>query len=189
MLQRLERDLRKYHELFSGGRCSGWEQEELVVAAIKSDTAAQHHVFWQEAGHDDKADIRVRTNGDEHPLQIKSGQVRAGNLILSGHRLGRFGGVMEDITDYLNANSANLIAIPYKKLDDANGRQHIYQVSYVDVELLTELSADDWEIDGNNYEQVNGHGVGFSIRPAMSWQVWWKIPISHVVQEEPFIIR
>lgn len=188
MLQRLERDLRKYHELFSGGRCAGWQQEELVVAAIKSDTAAQHHVFWQEAGHDDKADIRVRTNGDEHFLQLKSGKVQAESLILSGHRLGRFGGVLKDITDYLNSGSANLLAIPYKRVDDENGRRHIYQVSYVDAELLTGLSADDWKREGKSYEQVNEYGVEFSVRPSMSWQVWWSIPLSHVEQEEPFIV-
>lgn len=58
MRQRLIGDLAKYHGLFNGGRCSGWELEELIVAAITSDTRAQHHVRWQEAGHDDKADYR-----------------------------------------------------------------------------------------------------------------------------------
>lgn len=57
MLQRLHHDLKKYHDLFTGGRCSGWELEELIVNAIKADTQAQHHVRWREAGHDDKADI------------------------------------------------------------------------------------------------------------------------------------
>ena len=71
MLQRFKRDLEKYHELFAGGRCSGWEQEELIVAAIKSDTTAHHHVIWSEAGHDTKADIQVRTNGDIHLIEIK----------------------------------------------------------------------------------------------------------------------
>ena len=36
MLQRFRQDLKKYHELFTAGRCQGWEQEELIVNAIKS---------------------------------------------------------------------------------------------------------------------------------------------------------
>ena len=92
MRQRFEKDLRKYHDLFSGRRCAGWELEELIVAALKSDTAANHHVVWKEAGHDDKADITIRTNGNSHSLQVKSGQIKKDCLELSGYRLGRFKG-------------------------------------------------------------------------------------------------
>lgn len=188
MLQRFRRDLEKYHALFDGGRCAGWEQEELIVAAIKSDTQAQHHVFWREAGHDDEADIVIRTNGTKHALQIKSGSVKNGYLTLSGHRLGRFDGVMEDITGYLNASRANILAVPYKKLDNENGRQHIYQVSYVDVRNLARLESEGWEKVNKHYIQINRHGVESSVRPSMSWQIWWKIPMSCVKQEEPIVI-
>ena len=128
MLQRFRQDLAKYHELFTAGRCKGWEQEELIVNAIKSDTQAQHHVKWREAGHDDKADIRVRTNGEYHEIQVKSGQVKPVKelLVFSGHRLGRFGGDIEKITEYLNGNKANIISVSYSKKDDDKGRHHIY---------------------------------------------------------------
>jgi hypothetical protein len=62
MIQSFRNYLVKFHELFGGGRCTAWQQEELIVKAIKSDTQAQHNVFWTEAGHDDRADIRVGTN-------------------------------------------------------------------------------------------------------------------------------
>ncbi len=37
MLQALEKDLRKFHELFQGGRCQAWQLEELIAKAIRSD--------------------------------------------------------------------------------------------------------------------------------------------------------
>lgn len=190
MLQRLQRDLKKYHDLFVGGRCSGWELEELIVAAIKSDTQAQHHVRWQEAGHDDLADIVVRTNGVEHAIQIKSRQVkrRTGKLILSGHRLGRLRGDMHAITRYLNANSANVIAVPYHKVDGEQGRQHIYKVCYVDVRNLTGLGDANWAHKGAQYTQTNDGGIEFSLRPSMSWQIWWGIPSELITETPPFVI-
>jgi len=111
MLQRLKGDLGKYHGLFDSKRCSGWELEELIVNAIKSDTQAQHHVQWQEAGHDDKADILVRINGARHSIQIKSGRIQSERLVLSGHRLGRFDGDLERILAPVD-ELANLVVNP-----------------------------------------------------------------------------
>ena len=189
MLQHFAQGLREFHRQFSGGRCLGWQQEELIVNAIKADTQAQHHVFWKEGGHDDEADIRVRTNGDTHPLQIKSGKVAGGKLTLSGHRLGRFNGDLRRITDYLNANSANILAVPYEKKDDANGRTRAYTVSYVDVQHLTGLKADKWKKVGTSYKQTNAHGVEFTLSPSMSWQVWWRVPESLVEKSPTISIR
>ena len=42
---------------------------------------------------------------------------------------------------------------------------------------------------GAQYKQANSTGVEFSVCPSMSWQIWWAIPLEHVVQEEPFIIQ
>ena len=188
MLQRLKRDFKKYHELFSGDRCSGWELEELIVVAIRSDTQAHHHVVWREGGHDDMADIVVRTNGDMHPIQIKSGRIKKDYLTLSGHRLGRFEGDLGKITSYLNKKTANIMTIPYKKVDDKRGRKHIYQVSYVNIQHLTGLKSDRWQKPKTTYEQTNDSGVIFSLRPSMSWQIWWKIPIALIQQEREMVI-
>ena len=162
--------------------------EELIVAAIKADTQTQHHVRWHESGHDDLADIIVRTNGTQHPIQIKSGKIANDNLILSGHRLGRFDGVLEDISGYLNTPNANIIAIPYRQADGKQGRQHIYRLCYVDMDVMTDLTPGNWEQKGKQYVQVNGYGVEFSLRPSMSWQIWWRIPVSRIQTTDEFVI-
>ena len=179
MLQHLRADLQKYHDLFRGGRCSGWELEELVDRAIKSDTQAQHHSKWKEAGHDDQADIVVQVNGSSHKVQIKSGKWSGKlnpELILSGHRLGRFEGNMPSITEYLNAPKASILAIPCVKADNEQGRTFSYDVGYISEETIVGLDVHKWQKKGAERIQTNAHGVKFSLRPKMSWQIWWRIP-------------
>ena len=178
MLQNLENLLRKYHELFSGGRCTGWELEELVVKAIKADTQANHHVKWKEGGHDFREDISVKTNGAVHSLQIKSGQIRNHNLIISGNRLGRFNGDFNKITQFLNNKMDNIISLPYAVIDDESGRTHTYKLIYIDISIIKGIKNNKWEPKGTQYIQKNSRGVIFSLRPKMSWQIWWKIPLS-----------
>lgn len=192
MIQSFEHSLRRFHDLFSGGRCDGWQLEELLVKAIQSDMQSQHNVFWQGGSHDDKADMRVRTNGETHPLQIKSGRVqgkRDPKLVLSGHRLGRFSGDLAAITDYLNRRTANIISVPYAQIDDDRGRQHIYTVSYVDIEHLQGVNAAAWTKSGASWTQTNPSGVVLSLNPSMSWQVWWRIPVGLIHETEPIVIR
>lgn len=180
MEQHLESDLRKYHELFSGGRCKAWELEELIVRAIRADTATEHHPRWKEGGHDDKADITVRTNGTLHSIQIKSGKIdrKKTKLILSGHRLGRYKGNKKLIGDYLNNRNIDLISIPYKCIDDDVGRNHVYYVYYVPYDIMTGVKPNKWKKHGKQYIQTNKHGVRFSLRPSMSWQIWWEVPLN-----------
>ena len=192
MLQNFGHSLRRFHDLFSGGRCDGWQLEELLVKAIQSDMQSQHNVFWQGGSHDDKADMRVRTNGEIHPLQIKSGRVqgkRDPKLVLSGHRLGRFSGDFSAIADYLNRRTANIISVPYGQIDDERGRRHIYTVSYVDIEHLQGVSADAWTKSGASWTQTNPSGVVLSLNPSMSWQVWWRIPVGLIHETAPIVIR
>ncbi len=196
MQQNLRQYLEKYHDLFDGGRCSGWELEELIYKSIQSDNTAGHHPTWQEGGHDDQADIRVRVNGEIYPLQIKSGevkQVRSGtqrkpHLVLSGHRMSRFNGDFKVITEYLNEERADFLSIPYRKVEDDTGRHHIYQIVYVEGMYLRQLNPDQWEKVGASWRQVNPYKVIFTVSPSMSWQVWWRIPLSLVLHSPEFVI-
>lgn len=107
---------------------------------------------------------------------------------MSGHRLGRFNGVMDDIGAYLNTPRANIMAVPHRLIDDSKGRQHIYRVCYVDIKIMTGLETNKWEKRGAQYVQTNAGGVEFSLRPSMSWQIWWAIPVSLIEQTDEFVI-
>ena len=189
MQQHLRKNLERYHELFSGGRCQGWELEELIFKAIQSDSDAQHQAFWREGGHDDKADIEVAAEGKRYFLQIKSGKMQGGNLVLSGYRLGRFKGNLNGITKYLNSIQSEILSIPYKKIDGDMGREHIYQLIYVNRAYIRGINSDNWGEKGTALEQTNRYGVRFSLRPSMSWQIWWSIPEQLLSQTHMFTVR
>ena len=149
-----------------------------MVKAIKSDTTAQHHVLWKEGGHDDQADIVVRTEQEEHRIQIKSGKQTGGCLNISGHRLGRFKGDLTAISQYLNNKRDSIISVAHRTEDDEDGRSHIYELRYIGRDILRGLLAFGWERKGQQFIQVNSKGVEFSLRPSMSWQIWWRIPVT-----------
>ena len=183
MTQSLSNYLSQYHQLFNGGRCLGWELEELIVRAINDDTASQHHATWKEGGHDDKADIRVQTKKAVYLIQVKSGRIKNQHLIISGYRLGRFKGDLKLITDYLNNLPAEILAVPYSKKDGESGRQHVYQICYLNKAILQSLNPNQWSQKigsrgGIQYTQNNSYGVQFSLHPTLSWQIWWSIPLN-----------
>lgn len=163
--------------------------EELLVKAIKGDHQAQHSVKWKEAGHDDLADLEVSANGEIHLLEIKSGKpVFQGSereaVDISGHRLGRFHGDLRDITNYLRQKSSQILAVPGSRVDDERGRTHHYQVSYLDPETFKpENDISLWTKKGTMFHQTNRHGTVISLRPSMSWQVWWRVPIGLFTRE------
>ena len=196
MQQALRAYLMKYHDLFDSGRCSGWKLEELIYKSIQSDNTAGHHATSEKGRNYDQADIRVSVNGEIYPLQVKSGeikQVKSGNerkshLVLSGHRMTRFKSDFRAITEYLNEERADFLSIPYRKVDDDAGRHHIYQIVYVEGIYLRQLTPDQWERVGASWKQINPYGVIFTVSPSMSWQVWWRIPLSLVDRSAEFII-
>jgi len=190
MQQNFRQCLTEFHSLFDGGRCIGWQLEELVARAIKSDTSAHHHAIWKEGGHDIEAGIRLRTNGEEHDLQIKSGRIlkRKAFLKLSGYRLGRFEGDLVKISKFLNEDRANFVAIPYEQVNDDEGRKHIYRICYIANKYLRGVSEDGWKQKGKQWIQKNDYEVEFSLSPSMNWQIWWSIPLDLVGQTEAISI-
>ena len=182
MEQHFRNSLTNYHKMFDGGRCQGWELEELIVNAIKSDTKANHLPKWKEGGHDDAEDILVVINGKKHKLQIKSGKLTKSkksnqSLVLSGHRLGRFKGDFDKISEYLNNHKADILSIPYRKEDNDYGRRHIYRLCYIPSKMLSGIKGYDWTKEKSMHVCTNQHGVRLSLHPSMSWQIWWNIPL------------
>ncbi len=190
MLQELRNDLKRYHGLFTGGRCGAWELEELITRAINSDNNTQHHARWNEGGHDDNADIEVRINGRKVGIQVKSGKVNTRNetLTISGHRLGRFDKNLHAISDYLNERTVDIISVSYNQINNDQGRQHEYTVRYIEIDRLAGVFPERWEQHGRQWRQENDYGVLLSLRPSMSWQVWWEIPLIQTEQVSHFIL-
>lgn len=188
MVQEFRKNLERYHDLFSGGRCSGWELEELIFKSIQTDNVAQHQAFWREGGHDDLADIQVIVSGRKFNLQIKSGRVKAKRLVLSGYRLTRFEGSLPEISNYLNSIDTEVLSVPCNQVDDDEGRRFVYQIVYVQREYLRGLRAADWTKKGKSYKQENEFGVEFTLSPSMSWQIWWRIPVELLTETHEFSI-
>lgn len=121
-------------------------------------------------------------------MQIKSGVVDNDFLVLSGHRLGRFKGDLEQITNFLNENRYLIISVPYKDSECRLGKTHAYQLIYLDSDFLKIENYKMWQEKkgkkgGNSYFCTNQYGVFLTISPSMSWQIWWKIPIQNIKEE------
>ncbi len=175
MLQNLEKNLKQFHDMFSGGRCQAWQLEELIAKAIRSDFSKSDKVVWSGNGHDIKADIIVN---DIYKIQIKSGQIKNNKLVISGHRLGRFNGDLLDISDFLN-NEAKyiIISVPYERIQDNRGIVHRYYLYYIDTDKMQIENANNWQKSGKSYTYINNNNIEMKISPSMSWQIWWSIPI------------
>ena len=170
---------------FQGGRCQAWQLQELIAKAIRSDFNKSERVVWKGNGHDIGCDILVNDNIE---IQIKSGAVDNKYLTLSGHRLGRFKGNLQEITDFLNQNLYLLIAVPYYDKDCELGKSHIYQIFYLDTKMLKLNDYKKWnekkgKKGGISYYATNDFGVELSIHPTMSWQIWWNVPLDILTDE------
>ena len=195
MRQNFQNCLVKFHGLLSGGRCLRWQLEEFLVQSIRSDNVAGHHARWCEGGHDTDANITVRSNGQIHLIQVKSGKLTKDHLKLSGHRLGRFNGDIFEITQFLNNTRYQIISVAYSLKEDDRGRAHCYTIHYINPEKMR-IGADlEWKEVLNQsgtkvsrYKLVNEYGVKFSLHPNMSWQIWWDIPLSIIDSEDEFCV-
>ncbi|RIA93318.1 S-adenosyl-L-methionine-dependent methyltransferase [Glomus cerebriforme] len=88
-------------------------------------------------GHDVGKDVQIReTNGKVNDIQIKSGKVKKSNMVVSGHRTGRFKGDLNKIKEFLNSNKYDTFLIPYRKEEDKLGRRFVYKIFYADSNIF-----------------------------------------------------
>ena len=193
MRQILRRNLKEYHYLFNSGGCSGRSLEELIFKSIRLDNNADHYTTWKRIGHDNEADICVTVNGEAYPLDIKSGIVKAGYLTLSGPRLGRFDGDIEQITAYLNSRKSEILSVSYRGVVEdkemaADYGKYRYQIMYVDATYFHDLKPSSWKKVGKRWQQTNLCGVIFLLNPAIGWKLRWKVPEKLLDMSEEFFI-
>lgn len=64
-------------------------------------------------------------------------------------------------------------------LETDNGFE--YKIFLIDPMLLTDLGGyKDWNNEGSSFSYKNKYGVIADIKPNMSWQVWWEIPLNKI---------
>ena len=51
ILQHLEKDLKKFHDLFSGGRCQAWQQWERIARMLYCDLSNNEKKVWKVRGY------------------------------------------------------------------------------------------------------------------------------------------
>lgn len=178
----IKKNLEIHHQLYKKIRCKAEYLEELIVSSLRSNSFV---VDWDPASHDKEKDIIVNSSDN---IQIKSGtfQKKNNTITISGHRLGRYKGDLKKITKYLNSSLSDTISVfnPNKKSD-----KHHYTVASISKEILKGLKHDKWKKEKTSYSQTNIHGVQFSLRVSMSWQIWWVIPIKLIKLEEKLLIE
>ena len=165
MLRWLQGDLQKFHDLFGGekfgARLSEWQLEGLVVTAVQSDAESPCNA---------------------HSLQIKFGQTHGEELALPAHDLGPAGGdITGNIRGYLNASSADTVAVLYRRADSDSGRRHFYQICHIAKEVLDGFEAGGFAVDhrvtpGVQWVQTNAAGAKLSLRPSKNWRILRSIP-------------
>ena len=75
---------------------------KLIVRAIKSDHSKSERVIWIGRGHDVDKDVQIiEANGKVNDIQIKSGKIKKPNMVVSGHRTGRFKEDLNEIKEFL----------------------------------------------------------------------------------------
>ncbi len=194
MLKEFKSSLRKYHKLFDGGRCEGFQQQELIVKAIKTDARSNLEVFWKGKTHKDKPDIIIKTKEEEHLFKVRSGDEEEDKIIISGYRLGKHDGNFSSITQYLNSREENIIGITYDKEDGKTRSKHIYRLYYLNISKLKGITTNKWVKKSTSRSknptriQTNSHNVEFSVHPSMSWQVWWSVPKDIFEEKQEVVI-
>jgi len=182
MIQNLQNDLKTFHRLFRGGRCEAWQLEELIVRAIKSDHSKSESIAWNGRGHDVDKDIQItEENGKVNDIQIKSGKIEKEKIVVSGHRTGRFKEDLNEIKEFLNSNKYDTFLIPYREEVDKLGKRFIYQIFYADSNIFkidNEWEQKNSEKGTKTFFTQNSKGVKIFLRPSMSWQIWYEIPLS-----------
>ena len=139
-------------------------------------------LFDSARGHDTNKDVQIiETNGKVNDIQIKSGKIEKSNMVVSSHRTGRFKGDLNEVKEFLNSNKYDTFLIPYREEENELGKRFIYQIFYADSNIFkidNEWEQKNSEKGTKTFFTQNSKGVKIFLRPSMSWQIWYEIPLS-----------
>jgi hypothetical protein len=181
-----------YHGIWRQTKLTADLLEEAIARALEYHEPYRGHVTWQARSHNTKADILLLAPVPLE-LSVKSGTPLKGKnremLEISGHRLTRAGGNMHIINQLLRALISDVVLC---FVHHASRRQ--YECLYIDAAVFVyPLDAGGWEPKmGEKRGRISQYvfrspgGLVSTIKPPMSWQIWWNIPRS-LCRQGPFI--
>jgi hypothetical protein len=181
-IQNLTNNLNLFHQIFKKCICKGEYIEELFQQCLEQDPVLTGKVEWKYGSHKSKYDIKIPTD----QISIKSGTITEGNLVsISGHRLTKLNGDLNEINKTLKSNVSNLVIccnfIP------VNGKKQ-YIIRYLDKEVFSYPKfGSEWIPKSGKknkskskitlYEWTSPNGIYMTITPSMSWQIWRNVPL------------
>jgi hypothetical protein len=173
---------RTYHGIWRKTKLTAHHLEEALVNALSYYEPYEHHLVWKSNSHSAKADIQI-TAPTRVGLSIKSGTSGKGKyrdmLSVSGHRLTRAQGDLNTISTYLRELIPDVMLCFVH-----NATLRHYECLYIDAAVfLYPTDARQWvpqmgEKRGkvSQYLFTSPGGLIVSVKPPLSWQVWWTIP-------------
>ena len=176
----LRQKLLAFHGLFTENKCSGSLIEEVFVRSLDMESSYGESIEWASGSHNSGPDI-VINKPVRITLSVKSGTIQGNILLVSGHRMTTAKGDLNKINDILGSNVSDVVVcFVYSKANKS------YQIVYVDATVFVYPNlASMWESKMSEktgkivrYIWTAPNGLVAEVTPSMSWQVWWKIPMT-----------
>jgi hypothetical protein len=81
----------------------------------------------------------------------------------------------DSLIDWLNAHHRDLIILTAPSNEDVLSR--IYEVRFISPENFVYPTKANWNLQGSTIKCELSSGVRVDIKPKLSWQIWWDIPL------------
>jgi hypothetical protein len=194
--------LQSFHGVIKHSPCKGEYLEELFWRTLKHRYAGLD-VVWEAGSHQKSKDIDVRSPAGalpafSLPVSVKSGQWNKAEdaLSISGPRtqsvvassgggstlqIWQSGGGAR-LVEHLNSADSEIVIFAASKPRNASFPDRIiYDICCLKPDLFEYPDVEDWECvrsasGSYTFRAVLSSGVIISVRPSMSWQIWWEIP-------------
>jgi hypothetical protein len=180
----LQERFQAFHGIFRKNKCTGSYVEEIAYRALTMDHELGERVAWSSGSHSAIADIRILAPSGDIGLSVKSGKPVKGHpdlIQIPGHRLSRAHGDLNLVNAILRKQVSDVVLCFLH-----NPLSEEYQIIYIDAPVFVyPTTSTGWHatIGHKNgriaqYSWTSPHGLVAEIKPDLSWQIWWTIPLA-----------